>query len=177
MERMISNSSITGCAKDKTGMSEEDAMADDPLVEAAMAEMEREFVGMHSENSNPQQFVRMMRKMSALTGHKVPAPMEEMIGRFKAAEDPEMLEQEFEDTMDEFHSDRGVPDKSRDALDPNTGRCGAVLPDLAVIDTCNDSAFFSQNRTLFQSAYRKIREENIPRLYPFDRQPNAKPNA
>ena len=101
MERMISNFSFTGRAKEKAAMPG-DAMPDDPRMEAAMAEMEREFGGMDSENPDPRQLARMMRKMSALTGDKVPAPMEEMMSRMEAGEDPEKLEQEFGGALDEF---------------------------------------------------------------------------
>jgi hypothetical protein len=107
MERMISNFSFTGRAKEKTGMPGE-ATADDPRMEAAMAEMEREFGGMDSENPDPRQLARMMRKMSALTGDKVPAPMEEMMRRMESGEDPEKLEQEFGDVMEEFDPGGGA---------------------------------------------------------------------
>lgn len=115
MERMISNFSFTGRAKEKTGMPD-DAMADDPRMEAAMAEMEREFGGMDSENPDPRQLARMMRKMTALTGDKVPAPMEEMIRRMESGEDPDKLEEEFGGAMDEFDpggKGEGEPDQTR----------------------------------------------------------------
>ena len=100
MERMISSFSVTGRAKEKT-----DAPAggdfDDARMEAAMAQMEREFGGMDSENPDPRQLARMMRKMSDVTGEKVPAQMEEMIRRMEAGEDPEKLEAEMGDAMNE----------------------------------------------------------------------------
>ena len=38
----------------------------------------------------------MMRKMSSLTGEKIPETMEEMIRRMEAGEDPEKLEEEYD---------------------------------------------------------------------------------
>ena len=114
MERMISNFSVTGRAKEKSEMPGE-TEADDPRMEAAMAEMEREFGGMDSDNPDPRQLARMMRKMSALTGDKVPAPMEEMIRRMESGEDPEKLEQEFGDAMNEFDPGGNMEGESDDA--------------------------------------------------------------
>jgi hypothetical protein len=101
MERMISNFAITGRAKekaDKPGGAE----AGDPRMEAAMAEMEREFGGMDTENPDPRMLARMMRKMTALSGEKVPDEMEEMIRRMEAGEDPEKLEEELGDAIGDF---------------------------------------------------------------------------
>lgn len=121
MERMISNFSFTGRAKEKAAMPG-DAMPDDPRMEAAMAEMEREFGGMDSENPDPRQLARMMRKMSALTGDAVPAPMEEMIRRMEAGEDPEKLEAEFGDAMDEFDPSGGAENEASEAPGAKTLR-------------------------------------------------------
>ena len=100
MERMISSFSVTGRAKEKP-----DALPgsdfDDARMDAAMAQMEREFSGMDSENPDPRQLAWMMRKMSGLTGEKVPAQMEEMLRRMEAGEDPESLEEEMGDAMND----------------------------------------------------------------------------
>ena len=98
MERMISSFSVTGRAKEKPEGPPGPDM-DDPRMEAAMAQMEREFSGMDTENPDPRQLANMMRKMSSLTGEKVPAQMEEMLRRLEAGEDPESLEDEMGDVM------------------------------------------------------------------------------
>lgn len=113
MERMISNFSFTGRAKGKTEASD-GSPTDDPRMEAAMAEMEREFGGMDSENPDPRQLARMMRKMSALAGNDVPAPMEEMMRRMEAGENPEKLEEEFGDVMGEFDPGGGAENEVGD---------------------------------------------------------------
>ena len=121
MERMISNFSLTGRAKEKP-MAAAESPADDPRMDAAVAEMEREFGGMDSENPDPRQLARMMRKMSALTGDAVPAPMEEMIRRMEAGEDPEKLEAEFGDAMDEFDPSGGAENEASEAPGAKTLR-------------------------------------------------------
>jgi hypothetical protein len=105
MERLVSPFSVTGRAKEKT---EEPPGGgpnpDDPRMEAAFAEMEREFSGMDEENPDPRLLARMMRKMTALTGEKMPDQMEDMIRRMEAGEDPEKLEEEYGDAFDEMES-------------------------------------------------------------------------
>ena len=101
MERMISNFAITGRAKEKPELPG-GADLDDPRMEAMMAEMEREFGGMDSENPDPKMLARMMRKMTALSGEKVPGEVDEMIRRMEAGEDPEKLDAEFGDAMEKF---------------------------------------------------------------------------
>lgn len=113
MKRMISNFSFTGRAKEKSTMPGQ-ASPEDSRMEAAMAEMEREFGGMDSENPDPRQLARMMRKMSALTGDEVPGPMEEMIRRMESGEDPEKLEEEFGDAMEDLDPDGKMEGASDD---------------------------------------------------------------
>ena len=100
MEKMISIFAVTGRAKEKPDASGGPDM-DDPRMESVMAEMEREMGGMDTENPDPRQLARMMRKVSALTGEKMPAQMEEMIQRMELGEDPEKLEEEYGDVVDE----------------------------------------------------------------------------
>jgi len=100
MEQMISKFAVTGRAKEPSALPEGGG-PDDARMEAAMAEMEREFGGMDSDNPDPRQLARMMRMMTGLTGEKTPPQMEEMIRRMEAGEDPEKLENEFGDLMDD----------------------------------------------------------------------------
>jgi hypothetical protein len=107
MERAVSQFAVTGRAKEKADMPGGTPDVDDPRMEAAMAEMEREFSGTDDENPDPRAIARMMRKMSALTGEKIPAPMEEMMGRMEAGEDPEQLEAEYGDALKDFEGGEG----------------------------------------------------------------------
>lgn len=107
MERVMSNFAVTGRAEDK---SEGDAgEEDDTRMEAAMAEMEREMAGMDEDNPDPRRMGSLMRRMSELTGEKLPEPMEEMVRRLEAGEDPDKLEEEFGDLEDleDFGEDGG----------------------------------------------------------------------
>ena len=57
------------------------------------------------DNPEPKQMAHLMRKMSSLTGEKLPGEMEEMVRRLEAGEDPEKLEEEFGDSMDDMGED------------------------------------------------------------------------
>jgi hypothetical protein len=106
MERAVSSFAVTGRAKEKPDMPP-GGDPGDSRMEAAMAEMEREFGGMDTENPDPRMLARMMRKMSSITGEKLPGQMEEMMNRMEAGEDPEKLEEEYGDPFDEM--DAGDP--------------------------------------------------------------------
>ena len=110
MERAVSQFSVTGRAKEETALPGGGPDADDPRMASVMAEMEREMAGMDENNPDPRAMARMMRKMSALTGEKIPAPMEEVMGRMEAGEDPESLEAEYGDAMNEFEEGEGMGD-------------------------------------------------------------------
>ena len=99
MERMISRFAVTGRVKEMPDVPLGSG-PDDPRMEGAIAEMEREFGGMDSENPDPRQMARMMRKMTSMIGEKVPGAMEEMLSRMEAGEDPEKLEEEYGDALD-----------------------------------------------------------------------------
>ena len=112
MERMISRFAVTGRAKEMPDVPPGSG-ADDPRMEGAIAEMEREFGRMDSENPDPRQMARMMRKMTSMFGEKVPGAMEEMLSRMEAGEDPEKLEEEYSDALDDLDqmSEKGSEDR------------------------------------------------------------------
>jgi hypothetical protein len=99
MQKCVSGFAVTGRAKEPTAA---DELPDDPRMEAAMAEMEREMASMDEENPDPRKMGHLMRRMAELTGEKLPDSMEEMVGRLEAGEDPEKLEEEFGDLDDEM---------------------------------------------------------------------------
>ncbi|MBM3860233.1 MAG: hypothetical protein FJ395_11355 [Verrucomicrobia bacterium] len=104
MQKLISSFAVLGGGKTKqpsetvTGAP---TGADDPRMDAAMQTMEREFGNMDTENPDPRQLGRMMRRMSELTGEKMPSEMEEMTRRLEAGESPEKLEEELGDQFGE----------------------------------------------------------------------------
>jgi len=103
MKRLMSGFAVIGRAKENSAH-DADADLDDPRMEAAMAEMERELSTMDEENPDPRKMGQLMRRMSELTGEKLPDVMEEMVGRLEAGEDPEKLEEEYGDLpeLDDF---------------------------------------------------------------------------
>lgn len=98
LRRMVSAFSVTGQAREEAD--EDGADLDDPRMEAAMAEMEREVSSMDEDNPDPRKMGQLMRRMSELTGEKLPEVMEEMVGRLEAGEDPDKLEEEYGDLPD-----------------------------------------------------------------------------
>ena len=104
MERMISGFAVTGRAKEKADSSpESDSL--DPRMERVMAEMESEMSSMNEDNPDPRQLGRLMRKMSEATGQRMPEAMEQMIQRLEQGEDPEKLEEEFGDSLENLGED------------------------------------------------------------------------
>jgi hypothetical protein len=100
MERLVSQFAVTGRAREKTG-AEDGGENPDPRMERVMAEMEREMAGIDENNPDPRMLGRLMRKMTEATGRKVPDEMEQMLRRLESGEDPEQLEEEFGDALDE----------------------------------------------------------------------------
>ena len=101
MERVVSGFSVTGRHKDESGDEPGGGNLDDPRMEAAMGELEREMAGMDEENPNPRQMGRLMRRMSDLTGEPLDGTMEEMVRKMEEGADLEALEEEYADSMDD----------------------------------------------------------------------------
>lgn len=99
LQKKVSSFAFVGKAKDPA---DADAFGDvdDAKMEKVMAELERDMAGMDEENPDPKQMAHLMRKMTALTGEKMPEEMNEMMSRLEAGEDPEALEEEFGDALD-----------------------------------------------------------------------------
>ncbi len=100
LEKRISGFAFIGQARDPAS---DDGLGDldDAKMEGMMAELERDMAGFDEDNPDPKQMAHLMRKMSALTGDKLPEEMEEMASRLEAGEDPEALESEFGDALDD----------------------------------------------------------------------------
>jgi hypothetical protein len=102
MERLLSPFAITGRAKEKKDEAAGEAMPDlDPRQEAEMMKLAGEMSGMDEANPDPRQLGRLMRRMMEITGEKMPGPMLEMLARMEKGEDPEKLEEEYGDVLDE----------------------------------------------------------------------------
>jgi putative FmdB family regulatory protein len=80
---------------------------DNPRVERAMMEMERDME--HLDENNPRHMAHMMRKMKDLMPPgTVPKELDTAIKRLEAGEDPEKIEADMGDVLGEF---MGGPDE------------------------------------------------------------------
>jgi putative FmdB family regulatory protein len=74
---------------------------DDPRVERAMMELERDME--HMDENNPKHMAHMMRKMKdIMPPGSVPKEMEVAIKRLEAGEDPEKIEADMGDVLGDF---------------------------------------------------------------------------
>ena len=74
---------------------------DDPRVERAMMEIERDME--HLDENNPRHMAHMMRKMKDLMpSGSVPKELEVAIKRLEAGEDPEKIEADMGDVLGDF---------------------------------------------------------------------------
>src|SRR5439155_14974206 len=74
---------------------------DDPRVERAMMEMERDLE--HLDENNPRHMAHMMRKMKDLMPPgSVPKELDVAIKRLEAGEDPEKIEEDMGDLLGDF---------------------------------------------------------------------------
>jgi hypothetical protein len=72
---------------------------EDPRMEAAFAEMEREMESV--DENDPRAMGRMMRRMAELTGEPIDGEMEEVVRKLEEGQDPEKLEEEMGDLFGE----------------------------------------------------------------------------
>ena len=80
---------------------------DDPRMEKAMMEMERDME--HLDENNPKHMAHMMRKMKdIMPPGTVPKELDVAIKRLEAGEDPEKIEQDMGDVLGDF---MGGPDE------------------------------------------------------------------
>jgi putative FmdB family regulatory protein len=79
---------------------------DDPRMERAMLEMERDMA--HLDENNPKHMAHLMRKMKDLMPPgAVPKEMETAIKRLEAGEDPEQIEADMGDVFDQWMGGAG----------------------------------------------------------------------
>lgn len=80
---------------------------DDPRVERAMMELERDME--HMDENNPKHMAHMMRKMKdIMPPGSVPKELDVAIKRLEAGEDPEKIEEDMGDVLGDF---MGGPDE------------------------------------------------------------------
>jgi len=86
-----------------TGRAEENNMDDLPIdeskMEQAMAMMAKEAENINEDD--PRQAAKLMRKLTDMTGMELGGNMEEALSRMEKGEDPEKIEAEMGDLMDD----------------------------------------------------------------------------
>jgi putative FmdB family regulatory protein len=80
---------------------------DDPRVERELMRFASELEGM--DENDPRQMARAVRKMAEISGEPITPTMEEMIRRLEAGEDPELVEEELGDAIEEEMGEAGGP--------------------------------------------------------------------
>jgi len=81
---------------------------DDPRIERAMMEMERDME--HLDENNPKHMAHMLRKMKdIMPAGTMPKEMEIAIKRLEAGEDPEKIEEDMGDVLGDFMGEEGGP--------------------------------------------------------------------
>jgi putative FmdB family regulatory protein len=79
---------------------------DDPRVERAMMEMERDME--HLDENNPRHMAHMMRKMKdIMPPGSVPRELDVAIKRLESGEDPEKIEEDMGDVLGDLMGDEG----------------------------------------------------------------------
>ncbi len=74
---------------------------DDPKIQRAMSEMERDMA--HLDENNPKHMAHMMRKMKdILPAGTMPKELDVAIKRLEAGEDPEKIEEDMGDALGDF---------------------------------------------------------------------------
>ena len=96
LSRQVSQFAFTGKAKESSDM--DDLPIDESKMEQAMNMLAREAEGMNEED--PRQAANLMRKLSDMTGLKLGPGMDEALERMEKGEDPEQLEAEMGDLLE-----------------------------------------------------------------------------
>ena len=97
LDRQVSMFAMTG----KAGEKEEgdDLPVDEGKMESAMEALAGEAEGLNEDD--PRQAAQLMRKFSKMTGVEFGHGMEEALGRLEAGEDPERIEEQMGDAMEQ----------------------------------------------------------------------------
>ena len=91
MIKQVSGFAITSRQGD--GPTTEGMDPDDPRMEKALAELEREFSSIDENNPDPRQLGALMRRMGDVMGERLPPELEEAARRLEAGEDPDSVEE------------------------------------------------------------------------------------
>src|SRR5580765_3211091 len=93
---------------------------DDPRMERAMMELERDME--HMDENNPKHMAHMMRKMKdIMPPGTVPKELDTAIKRLEAGEDPEKIEEDMGDLLGGMMGEEGGPGGARAGYSHDSG--------------------------------------------------------
>lgn len=101
--RVPSRFGVGAARKSAAGSDGDDV--DDPRLEREMMKLAADLEGM--DENDPRQMAAAVRKMTELAGEEVTPAMEEMIRRLEAGEDPERIEEDLGDAIEDEMGDGG----------------------------------------------------------------------
>jgi len=106
LQRVPSRFGVSAPRKGGAGAGAEDgADLDDPRMEQEMMRLASELEGL--DENDPRQMAAAVRRMTEIAGEPVTPAMEEMIKRLEAGEDPERVEEELGDALEDEMGDEG----------------------------------------------------------------------
>jgi len=106
LKRVPSSFGINAARKSGAGDEGAGGDVDDPRMEREMMRLASELEGM--DENDPRQMAAAVRRMTEIAGEPVTPAMEEMIRRLEAGEDPEKIEEDLGDALeDEMGGDEG----------------------------------------------------------------------
>jgi putative FmdB family regulatory protein len=103
LERVPSRFGVGAARKSAAGGDGDDV--DDPRLEREMMKLAADLEGM--DENDPRQMAAAVRKMTELAGEEITPAMEEMIRRLEAGEDPERIEEDLGDAIEDEMGDGG----------------------------------------------------------------------
>ena len=103
LHRVPSRFGVAASAKTAAGDGDDDGGFDDPRVEREMMRFAAELENM--DENDPRTMAAAVRRMTEIAGEPVTPAMEEMIRRLEAGEDPEKVEEELGDALEEEMGD------------------------------------------------------------------------
>ena len=104
LRRVPSRFGVTSKRTETSQRPGDDAL-DDPRVEREMMRLAAEMEGM--DENDPRQMAQAVRRMAEIAGEPITPAMEEMIRRLEAGEDPERVEEELGDALEEEMGEEG----------------------------------------------------------------------
>ena len=105
LSRVASSFGVAARSKAPASAGSDDGDFDDPRVEREMMRFAAELENM--DENDPKAMAKAVRKMTEIAGEPVTPAMEEMICRLEAGEDPEKVEEEMGDAIEEEMGEEG----------------------------------------------------------------------